>query len=533
MPDRIKQIPGKILEIWKKYSKKQKVIIISVTAAILLTLIILILMLNRTRYTELGSFDSVATAKAVASALENAGIAYQVENDNVTILVDETKKTDAIFLVTDPEVIGDQKVSVDKLMDAITDISATSSDKKLIKDMYMQSALEKTINNQVGIEDSTVIYYPKENTYSILESQQEIACTVYLVTNSQFQKSMAETIAISVAAALGNKTPDSIKVIDQYNNLLYNGPEDEEDKYNTKAMEHQKKFEELLKDELTQFALMNNFTDAQIVPKLAFNYDKVTTLIEEYYAADGQEQGLYATYEKMSSENTAASGDIPGTDSNDETDYYIQNNTGGNSSSESEKISYLPSKKTSEITSAWGVFEPEESSMSIVLKRVVKRTEGDLETLGLLEGTTFEEYRLNNSDPVPITLPEELLTAFANASGVPADKISLSGYEIYQFFPNESSGTNWDLYLKILLFALILGMLIFVVFRGMAPVEVTETEPELSIEEMLATTKENQSIDNIEFSDKSETRRMIEKFVEENPEAVANLLRNWLDDGWN
>ena len=39
-------------------------------------------------------------------------------------------------------------------------------------------------------------------------------------------------------------------------------------------------------------------------------------------------------------------------------------------------------------------------------------------------------------------------------------------------------------------------------------------------------------LDDIEFSDKSETRKMIEKFVDENPEAVAQLLRNWLNDEW-
>ena len=43
---------------------------------------------------------------------------------------------------------------------------------------------------------------------------------------------------------------------------------------------------------------------------------------------------------------------------------------------------------------------------------------------------------------------------------------------------------------------------------------------------------ENQSLDDIEFSDKSETRKMIEKFVDENPEATAQLLRNWLSDEW-
>lgn len=62
---------------------------------------------------------------------------------------------------------------------------------------------------------------------------------------------------------------------------------------------------------------------------------------------------------------------------------------------------------------------------------------------------------------------------------------------------------------------------------------VEETEPELSVEDMLATTKENrQPVEDIDLQDKSETRVAIEKFVDENPEAVALLLRNWLNDGW-
>lgn len=62
---------------------------------------------------------------------------------------------------------------------------------------------------------------------------------------------------------------------------------------------------------------------------------------------------------------------------------------------------------------------------------------------------------------------------------------------------------------------------------------VEETEPELSVEDMLATTKENRPpVEDIDLQDKSETRVAIEKFVDENPEAVALLLRNWLNDGW-
>ncbi len=59
-------------------------------------------------------------------------------------------------------------------------------------------------------------------------------------------------------------------------------------------------------------------------------------------------------------------------------------------------------------------------------------------------------------------------------------------------------------------------------------------EPELSVESLLETTKEaaQDSLEDIGFSEKSETRILIEKFVEENPEAAATLLRNWLNEEW-
>ena len=61
-----------------------------------------------------------------------------------------------------------------------------------------------------------------------------------------------------------------------------------------------------------------------------------------------------------------------------------------------------------------------------------------------------------------------------------------------------------------------------------------ELEPELSVETLLQTTKENEeeNLEDIGFKEKSEARVLIEKFVEEKPEAVASLLRNWLNEDW-
>ena len=40
-------------------------------------------------------------------------------------------------------------------------------------------------------------------------------------------------------------------------------------------------------------------------------------------------------------------------------------------------------------------------------------------------------------------------------------------------------------------------------------------------------------MEDIGYNEKSETRLLIEKFVDENPEAVAALLRNWLNEEWD
>ena len=57
------------------------------------------------------------------------------------------------------------------------------------------------------------------------------------------------------------------------------------------------------------------------------------------------------------------------------------------------------------------------------------------------------------------------------------------------------------------------------------------TDNVLSVEDLLQSTQQEE-LENIELEQKSEARKLIENFVDENPEAVATLLRNWLDEDW-
>ncbi len=528
MQERIKQIPVRLLEIWKKYTKKQKVIIISVVGVVVVLLSLLIFLLGRTEYVELGQFEDVATAGQAVDLLEEAGIAYKVNSDNVTIDVDAKRKTEAVYLIEDSDLKSKAKFSIEQLLE--NDMSTTNYDKQLRLHLYYQSDLEELLEKQEGIEEASISYLPSDTRTSILETQKDIGTSVFLTINDKFKKSSAEAIAITIANSIGNATTDKIKVIDQYGNLLFNGPADDEEQSANATLEYTKQVDAYYNDLVTRFALMNGFDFVEPSFHLDINFDRETVEFREYIAAEGQEQGLYQSWNKITSENQAASGDIPGTDSNDDVDYYVQESNSGNSSYEEININYLPSERLTKTVKSWGVVNSDNSSVAIALKKVKDVTEENLETLGLLNDMSYEEYILRNSDPVEVAVNEEWYKFFSDVTGISENNISVKIYEVTNFIDTPKEDVNWSFILKIVLFAMILGLLIFVVFRGMSPVEVTEIEPELSVEQLLATTKENQSLDDIEFSEKSETKRMIEKFVDENPDAVANLLRNWLQD---
>ena len=78
---------------------------------------------------------------------------------------------------------------------------------------------------------------------------------------------------------------------------------------------------------------------------------------------------------------------------------------------------------------------------------------------------------------------------------------------------------------------LILGLLAFVVIRSMMTEKTPVVEEEISVEDLLQSNPEFE-LQTVDIESKSEARRMIEKFVDDNPEAVAGLLKTWLNQEW-
>ena len=195
---------------------------------------------------------------------------------------------------------------------------------------------------------------------------------------------------------------------------------------------------------------------------------------------------------------------------------------------------YLPNERLTKIKGSAGTINYDTSSISVVATTYVTYDEDVLKKSGQLDDMTFEEFKSQNSARVKTEVDPDFYTMVSKATGFPEANISIVAYEVPFFTYSSGSGRTLADYFQILLAVLIFALLGYVVFRSTRKEQVEELEPELSVETLLRSTKESEGdMEDIGYKEKSEARMLIEKFVDEKPEAVASLLRNWLNEDWD
>lgn len=539
MMDQLLALKDKVLEFWNKYTTKQKTIIVCVVLAIFFALVLLGYFLTRPVYINLITLTS-EKASEFSTILNENGIDYRDEasgDENIHFTVEQSQYEDAIMLV------GANKISDEGYTweDALNNDMTTSSAEKATKaTLALQSSIRSGLIEFEGVEDANVyVNMPKDNG-TIFSEGEETAVSVALAleTGYEMDAEKATAMAYYLSNAVGSVSTDRIIITDTKGNLLYGAKEE-----NTLGgavtgnADYVEKLRNTMAKNVTNLLMKAGFDDVQIGSShILFDMNKVTELRETYTANEGMEQGLYSSSYNYKSTGSSGSGGVPGTDSNgDLTDYNIISGGSTNSETILDKYDYLPNKTVENIEHEVGAVKEEESSIALVLTQYNIVHEDALEEQGLLDEISFEEYVEQNSAVSVLEVPEEIFELVSAATGIATNNISIRAVQkpVYEEAATSSFEENVTNYLMVILTLLIAGLLVFVIIKGTSPVEVTELEPELSVEDLLATTKNNESnLEDIMVGDKSETRIMIEKFVEENPEAVALLLRNWINDEW-
>lgn len=531
MADKLKEIPAKVLAWWNKFTTRQKSIIIGISAAVIFTFAILIYVFTKPQYTRLLTCDNTSQAAEVVDILDGAGITHKESADALVISVLSSQISDANLALATGGYVPDDYTIQDALSGGM---STTASDKEKTYTYYMEKQLAKDLSAMSAVKSAKVHLHIPEQNGTLVRQQQEASAFIQLELDGTFTSANATNMAKAVATSLGNETTANITILDSDSNLLFSGGDD----YSTAGIansmqELQNQAEAMVANQVKKVLLgTNQFDNIEVTSHLTMDYSNYEETVKEYYANDGRDEGMLAHEENFESENSNGVSGVPGTDSNNENSYMYQDSSNSSSSQTENSRDYLPNESSRYTVTPAGGINYSSSSMSIAMITYREIREEDVKRQGLLDGTTWEEYKAANSADVKRDVDQEMYNMAANATGISADNITIVSYESPIFYDAEGMNISWTNILSIIMFVIILGLLAFVVLRSMRTQTAGTEEEELSVENLLQSTPEAE-LEDIDVESKSETRKMIEKFVDENPEAAASLLRNWLNEDWN
>lgn len=530
MAGRLKDVLAKVLEWWNKFTAKQKTAIISIAAGVILTLAILVSILTRPQWVVLANFETAKEASEVVELLKGAGFTYDTTTDGLSIKIRSEDESTARLL------LGANNIPAAGWgIENVTSggFSRTEADTQKNFKVYLEKKLESDLKTLEAIKNVSVEISLAEDDGTLIAQATESYARAILELDGDFTQENAANVARIIATGLGNDTTKNIVIIDTYGNLLFSG----EENYSISGSANsqltvKQQAEKQVQDSVRKVLLgTNEFSNVEVSSNLILDFSSTENTEHNYNAQNGNDQGYLAHEDVLESSSSGTSGAVPGTDSNTETTYQIPDNASSESATTERSSDYLLDESITSKSIPPGVIVYDESSMSVACIRYQVIKEEDAKTQGLLDGISWDEYKLANSERTRIEVDPEWVSMVSKAAGIAEENVALLAYEEPMFIDKEGGTVTATDVITIVLIVVILALLGFVILRSLAGDKAEPVEEELSVESLLQSTPEA-DLEDIEIETRSETRKMIDKFVDDNPEAVANLLRNWLNEDW-
>lgn len=539
MPEQVQNILTRMGEWWKKFNIRQKALMLSLTAIVLLSLGILAVVVTRPTYVPLIDCENAKMANEVKQLLDdNGSIKYKV-TDTIHFEVEASDENDANMLLGSNNIstMGYDltKADISKVVDG--SFSTTEADKQKLYKQYLETKMAEDLASSVLVESATVSLDIPMDDGTLISRMQDSSASVSLALTGEMDEEQAYAIARFVATALGNDSLKNITLINQKNaKILFSGADMESDSMiATNNLSTQRKasadVEKRIKDMLVDSGM---YSDVQVGLNLDMSFDKSEITEHDFSHPEGQDNGELVRSHDAESSSTGGQAAVPGTDSNDENTYLTQDGEVSSSSTSEQDRWYNPNEKITKTTNSGGKINYDTGTVAVAATRFVIYDEAQLKASGELDDMSFDEFKAAHSDPVRVDVTQEEIDMVAKAAGFQAANVSFVCYERPQFVEAERKNIGVTDILQIVLAVLIFALLGYVVFRSTRKQKEEEPEPEISVDALLEATADvaTDSLEDIGYAEKSETRLLIEKFVDENPDAVALLLRNWLNEDW-
>ncbi|OOO00131.1 MAG: flagellar M-ring protein FliF [Epulopiscium sp. Nele67-Bin004] len=540
MEETVTQVSNQLTQRWNDLPKKQKIQIGVGVASLLIAIVVMVFMFSRPQTSVLYRNLDLTAAAEVVDALDSYGIAYNLLDGGTTIELqnsDDLSRT-KIMLASEQVPNGNYTFA-----DSIDNSMTTTESEKSAKEAYYELVrLEETLGAMSGINSATVSLNIPEAKNSFLASDLVSTASVMLDVRNTLSNEQIVAVARYMANSVNNLDMSNITIVDTNGNLLYNGETDNE--FVATGQQQLKLAAEADIKSKIYSLLSPIYDEITISSNLILEFDQYQETREEYYSPiEGSSAGLIYQQHTTAAESSSLSddGDTVGVDANiDEVPGYVTGETTSfESSTETADTYYHTNRVVSSASNSTGTIDYAASSVAVYVFRNVIYDESVLKDT-LPDGMSWTEYKIANANPVAIDVDQATLDAVRTGSGI--NNVVVYGYEKPVFRDEPVYEINLSDYIPFILLLALGIIVVLVLFRFRKQEEVVEVEEELATETVLetiaeevmepTTEEEEEELEDIELREMLETKRRIEKFVDEKPEAVASLLRNWLEEDW-
>ncbi|CAM3355952.1 flagellar basal-body MS-ring/collar protein FliF [Marinicrinis lubricantis] len=530
MNESISRYWDKTKQYWNQFSKKQKIMFVSVFALTILALGMLVYYFSRTQY-EWAYYDLDATdMAAVTEYLDSSGIPYKYGADGSSIAVPSSDVTDVKVNVAAQNLVQSGKQGFGLFRDNISGFGMTDKEFDLLSVDGRAGEIEKLLNSYQGVQKSLVLLSMPEESVFARAGQEETASasvSIQFAAGYRPDQQVIDSMYNLVRSGVGvDKLPISnITITDQSGNQLF-ASETTEGGMGQAAlsiaeqhMRIKKEYEQDIKNDVERF-LKTILGQDKVVVNVAssFNFDQRNREELLFEPVNEEEmQGIERSVQEITKSYTSeGGGDTGGVVGTGETDVPGYQNSASSGTSTSEEVNRTINYEINEIR------------QSIVSSPYVVQ---DLSIFVALESTEDKVVTPEVQQQVKTMLASLVGTSLANSdkqytqeqleSKVSVIAQTFEGKEATTIPSGESNMMWYGIGAAALALIAIGG---YFIFRRNKQEVVEEELPDENVP------VEYPSIDLDSMTNDQQVRKQLENLAKKKPDEFVNLLRTWLVD---
>jgi flagellar M-ring protein FliF len=529
MPDVIKKYLDQIKEFWGSLEKSQKTRLYITTAVVAIAIAISIFVLTKPNRMVLFSNSDRKQIGDMVAILDDNSIWNEAQNNGTSIVIDSKNNNKAQILLAQA---GYPKSGM-TFEDAISKIgiTTTESDKKHIWKAQQVSDLETKIKMLDNIDNAAVTLATPESSIFYDDDKKTPRPTAYVMVepNQKLTGAQVEGIVMLVSRSVENLDPKDVTVADNNSNILNSNDSDDSISAVNSQEEMRRQREKELEQKVQDYFSVgqyDNFDTLTVVANATLDFDTDKAQIKSITNPQGMDGGAVIsskttdeTIKNGSASGEPGVGNNPGTTNNPSYQVGTDGNSDYSDKTVETNFGYDETMRSTE--KATGKLIPAESGLAINLWYGKK----------VIDAAKIDDTFIN-----------DIKTAASVATGIPVKNISVNKMKmaqpaVVQIPLNDRIKqliTDYGFFALMLL--LILGLLIV----GM-PRRKKEQQQQEVLQPAMAggggpkfiVPDQEEPLPEIELEERSEIKKQIDKFVKQKPDAVAQLLRNWLSDEWD